>query len=81
MSDPMYDVAMAATDLKLGMPNEFERFVDAVKKLDERCRANLYAAGPDGIFCAQGAASLVHDLRTKLETCLQIRSQGEPKRK
>lgn len=80
MSDPLYDIAMAATELKLGMPQEFERLVEAFKKFDERCRTDLYAADANGIMAAQGRAIVVNNIRTKLETCLQIRSQSDKRK-
>jgi hypothetical protein len=80
LSDPLHDIAMAATELKLGMPNEFERLVEAFKRLDHRCKADLYAADASGIMAAQGRAVVVRNIRTKLETCLQIRSQSEKRK-
>jgi hypothetical protein len=81
MSDPLYDIALAASDLKLGMPNEFDRLVEAFKKFEERCKTDFYAADSNTILAAQGRAVISSNIRTKLETCLQLRSQVETKRK
>jgi len=71
----MFDIANTACDLKLGMPDAYERFVEAFKRLEERCRLDFYAADASGIMGAQGRANLASNIRTKLETCLQVRSR------
>jgi hypothetical protein len=80
LSDPLHDIAIAATELKVGMPQEFERLVEAFKKLEHRSKVDLYAADASGIMAAQGRAVIVRNIRTKLETCLQIRSQSEKRK-
>lgn len=75
MSDPLYAIAEAAADLKVAAPSEFDRFVEAVKTLEERCDADLRAAGVNVIFTAQGKAQLVSQLRQKLENCLAIKNK------
>jgi hypothetical protein len=80
MSDPLYDIALAAADLKLASPREFDRLLEAFRKLEERYRVDLYAADASSILAAQGRAVTAANIRTKLETCLQIRSQVETKR-
>lgn len=80
MSEPLFDIAITAADLAARLPQEWEKFIEAFKRLDERSRTDFYAAGADAIMSAQGRAVLARDLRTKLETCLQIRRQAEERR-
>ena len=75
MSDPLYDVAVAAADLKIAAPREFDKFVTAIKALEDRCTNELRAASSNVIFTAQGKSQLVTQLRQKLETCLDIKNK------
>jgi len=71
---------MAAADLKLAAPPEYDRLVQAIKSFEERCRDDLAAAEPNVIFPAQGKAQLVTQLRQKLETCLDLRAKYEARK-
>jgi len=76
----MVSVVMAAADLKVVAPQEYEKLVAAVRVLEERCRDDLSAAEPHVIFPAQGKAQLVTQLRQKLETCLELRAKYEARK-
>jgi len=80
MADPLSLVVMAAADLKLAAPQEFERLVNALKLFEERCRDELNAAEPNVIFPAQGRSQLITQLRQKLENCHQLRANFEVRR-
>jgi hypothetical protein len=77
MADPFHDVAMAAADLKIAAPREFDVFVATLDKLEKRMMADLLAAGPDGIFTSQGKALLSQQLKKKIEECMSIKNQTD----
>jgi len=76
----MFAVAITATELKMAAPQAYDVFIEALKKLEERCMADLLAAGESGIMGAQARANLIRELRTKLETCFQVRSLAEKRK-
>jgi hypothetical protein len=80
MSDPLFDVTMAAAELKLAAPREYEKFIEAVKLFEERLRQDLLAAEPNVIFAAQGKAWLMAQFRMKLETCIELRAKHEARK-
>jgi len=80
MSDPMFLVVMAAADLKLAAPQQYERLTEALKIFEERCRDDLQAAEPTVIFPAQGKAQLITQLRQKFEQCLDLRAKYEARK-
>jgi hypothetical protein len=80
MSDPLFEIAMAAADIKAAAPQLFERLIEAFKKYEERCRIDFYAANEASLVGAQARAQTAQIILTKLETCYQIRSQFERKR-
>jgi hypothetical protein len=77
MADPLHQVVMAAAELRLAAPQEYEKFVAAVKTYEIRCQADFLAAEASGIFSAQGKAQLIVQLRQKLENCHQLRANFE----
>ena len=74
MSDPMYDITMAASSLKVIAPEQFDRLIEAFKQLEEQQKSALISAGVDSIFNVQGSASIVTQLRKRLENCLEQRA-------
>jgi hypothetical protein len=80
MSDPMYLLVMAAAELKLAAPQEYERLIKAVKIFEDRCRDDLQAAEPNVIFPAQGKAQVITQLRQKLESCIDLRAKFEARK-
>lgn len=80
MSDPLHDVAMAASELKMAAPKEYDKFIEAVKGLEARCQADLNAAEPNVIFPAQGKVNLIIQLRQKLEDCINLRAKFEARK-
>ena len=80
MSDPWVNVVLAAADLKVAAPREYDKFLEVLKGVEDRCRDDLQAAEPNVIFPAQGKAQLVTQLRQKLETCLELRAKYEARK-
>jgi len=64
---------MAASNLKLGLPEQFERLVEAFKQLEEKMKLDLFAADASVILNAQGQASMVAKIRERVELCLEKR--------
>lgn len=71
---------MAAAELKLAAPREYDKLLEAVRVFENRCRDDLQAAEPNVIFPAQGKAQLVTQLRQKLEDCLDLRAKYEARK-
>jgi len=80
MPDPLHNVTMAAAELRQIAPQEFDKFVEAVKLFEARCQADFNAAEPNVIFPAQGKVQLIIQLRQKLENCHQLRAQSEARK-
>lgn len=80
MSDPLYPVVIAAADLKLAAPREFDKLVEVLKGLENHLDTELRVAGANVIFTAQGKAQMVAQLRTKLENCLQLKNTYEQRK-
>lgn len=57
MTDPLYGIVFAASELKLAAPREFDNLVTAVKVFESKCRDDLQAAEANMIFPAQGRHS------------------------
>jgi hypothetical protein len=75
LSDPMYDITMAASTLKVIAPEQYDRLVDAFRQLEQKTIRELIAAPRDGIFGAQGRAALAEQLKARFENCLEQRAQ------
>lgn len=71
MSDPLYAVTLAAADLKVVAPQQFEALVKAFVSLEDKLNKDFAAADPNTIFGAQGKVWLVAQLRARLEQCLE----------
>lgn len=80
MSDPLVPFVLAAAELKIAAPRQFDQLVEAVRVFEERCRDDLSAAEATVIFPAQGKAQLVTQLRQKLEGCLELRAKYEARK-
>lgn len=80
MSDPLFPLVMAAAELKLAAPREYDKLLDAFRVFENRCRDDLQAAEPNVIFPVQGKAQLVTQLRQKLEDCLDLRAKYEARK-
>jgi hypothetical protein len=72
-NDPWYDITIAASNLKIAVPDQFDRFVEALKQLEEKYKSDLLAAEAGGILNAQGQASAATELRKRVEMCLEKR--------
>ena len=72
-TDPWYELTMAASNLKIGLPEQYEKLVEAFKQLEEKLKLDLYAADAGVILNVQGQASLVAKVRERMETCLEKR--------
>jgi anthranilate phosphoribosyltransferase len=72
-NDPWYDITMAASNLKVNMPEQFAEFVEALKQLEEKTKSDLLAADAGVILNAQGQASIAAKIRERVEGCLEKR--------
>lgn len=72
-NDPWYEITMAASNLKVGLPDQFEALVEAFKQLEERLTSDLKAADAGVILNSQGQAALATKIRERLELCLEKR--------
>jgi hypothetical protein len=75
--DARFHLTIAASNLKVAAPEQFEALLRAFQMLDEQAGTALRSAPPDGIFNAQGRAALASDLRKWLETCMEQRRTYE----
>ena len=73
-NDPYYEITMAAANLKVAAPEQFDRLLEAFRQLEEREKMALIGAGPGAIFNAQGEAAMVVRLRKRLKNCLEQRA-------
>jgi hypothetical protein len=73
----MYAIVMAAANLKVTAPEQFEQLVEAFRQLEERYKTDLIVADSSVIFGFQGRAWLGSQLRQKLERCLELRNNYE----
>lgn len=80
MSDPLHQIVLAAAELKLAAPKEFEKLVQSFKVVEESLRTEFYAAGPNVIFTAQGKAGLMVQLHRRLEQCIELRAKYDPRK-
>jgi hypothetical protein len=78
-NDPWYDITMTASNLKVAVPEQFEALVEALKQLEEKYKSDLLAAEAGGILNAQGRASVITEVRKRLETCLEKRRSYQNK--
>lgn len=69
----MYELTMAAANLKAAVPEQFAVFVEAVKLLEEKYKSDLIAAEAGGILNAQGRTAAIVEIRKRLETCFEKR--------
>jgi len=75
--DPLYEITMAAADLKISLPEQYGRLVKAFVQLEAKYQKELLAADAGVIFGAQGRAWLVSQLRARLEHCIEQKHQIE----
>jgi hypothetical protein len=73
MNDPMYALTMAAANLKVTAPEQFEALLGAFQLVVDKENTALLSAPAGGIFQAQGRANLAKELRDRLEKCLDQR--------
>lgn len=72
-NDPWYELTIAASNLKVALPEQFEKLVEAFKQLEEKLKLDLFAADRGVILNAQGQASVVAKIRERVEQCLEKR--------
>lgn len=77
-NDPLYAITMAAANLKIVAPEQFDALVAAFKQLEDRYQTELNTAA-DGvlIFNAQGRSWLAGQLRQRLANCLDQKKNYE----
>lgn len=73
----MYAITMAAADLKVVAPEQFERLVRAFQQLEEKYKQDLIAADANVIFGVQGRTWLASQLKARLEKCHEQKRQYE----
>ena len=71
--DPWFHLTMAASNLKVAAPDQFEALVRAVQLLVDKETKTLLAAGPEGIMGAQGRTNLATQVKDRLVNCLEQR--------
>jgi hypothetical protein len=72
-NDPWYELTMAASNLKVAVPEQFGLLVEAFKQLEEKQKTDLLAADAGVILNAQGRASVLAEVRKRMELCLEKR--------
>jgi hypothetical protein len=72
-NDPNFYLTIAASNLKVAVPDQFEALLGAFQLIEDKERAAFLAAPAEGIFQAQGRANLAKELRERLEKCLEQR--------
>jgi hypothetical protein len=72
-NDPWYELTMAASNLKVALPEQFNLLVEAFKQLEEKQKTDLLAADAGVILNAQGKASVLAEIRKRMELCLEKR--------
>lgn len=73
----MYAITMAASDLKVAAPEQYEKLVRAFQQLEEKFKQDLIAADASVIFGVQGRTWLASQLRNRLEKCHEQKRQYE----
>ena len=76
----MTGIVMAAAELKLAAPREYEKFLEAMKAFEQRTRDDFQAAEFNVIFLAQGKSQLVTLLYNRLVNCLDLRAKFEARK-
>ena len=72
-TDPWYELTIAASNLKVALPEQYAALVEAFKQLEEKMKLDLFAADAGVILNAQGQASMVAKVRERMEQCLEKR--------
>lgn len=71
--DPWFHLTIAASNLKVNQPEQFEALVRAFQMLVEKENKALLAAGTEGIMGAQGRTNLALTIRDRLVNCMEQR--------
>jgi hypothetical protein len=71
--DPWFHITIAASNLKVVAPEQFEALVRAVQLLADKENKALLAAGAEGIMGAQGRTNMALQLRDRLVNCMDQR--------
>lgn len=77
MNDPMYALTMAAANLKVVAPEQFEALLKAFQMLDDKSMVDLRSSPPEQIMSAQGRSGLAFQLRQRFEQCMEKRREYE----
>jgi hypothetical protein len=81
MSDPLHDVAIAASELKAVARRDFDAFLGTVQAWHERLKVDLESSPEADFRRAQGMSYAASMLRQKLERCTEIREQAIARRR
>jgi hypothetical protein len=71
--DPWFHITIAASNLKVIVPEQFEALVRAVQLLADKENKGLLAAGTEGVMAAQGRTNLAFQIRDRLVNCMDQR--------
>jgi len=77
MKDPMYEITMAAANLKIVAPEQYDALLKAFQMLDDKTGSDLRASPPEMIMSQQGRAALAFQLRQRFEQCMERRKEYE----
>ena len=75
--DPWYHLTIAASHLKINLPDQFAALERAVQMVVDKENKALLAAGAEGIMGAQGRTNLASQIRDRLVNCLEQRKNYE----
>jgi hypothetical protein len=75
--DPWFHLTIAASNLKVAAPDQFEALVRAVQLVTDKETKGLLAAGTEGIMGAQGRTNLAISIRDRLVNCMEQRKNYE----
>jgi hypothetical protein len=71
--DPWFHITIAASNLKVAVPDQFDALVRAVQLLADKENKTFLAAEGEALPRAQGRTNLVFQLRDRLVNCLEQR--------
>ena len=71
----MFHLTIAASNLKVAAPDQFEALIRAFQMLEDKAMADLLSAPSVGIVNAQGKADMVKQLKSRLVDCMEQRNK------
>lgn len=71
--DPWFHLTIAASNLKVAAPDQYEALVRSFQLIFEKENKALLSAGTEGIMGAQGRTNLAITIRDRLVNCMEQR--------